>query len=212
MYNTGDTEGGSDEPQHDAPDRYVLTWVSTAPGGAERSVAELAATLSARGHQVHVVLWDQAGRTLSPAPPLPFQLTLVENFDAYRQALGQALAPGAMALISTHRTATVDIAAAHRHGVVALPVLRALLLGEGRLRMLDAATGHLRAMAPCEVDWDQWARAHCWAGVSAAATRSLTHQAPHPIRTVTIHNGVAADHLPISTPDRIRRLAVVRPP
>ncbi|MDA8370097.1 MAG: glycosyltransferase [Nocardiopsaceae bacterium] len=191
------------------PDRYVLTWVSTAPGGAERSVAELATTLCSGGHQVHVVLWDQAGRTLSPALPLPFDLTLVTDFAAYRQALDQALAPGAMALISTHRTATVDIDAARPHGVVVLPVLRALLLDQGRLRMLDPATGHLRATPLPQVDWDAWARAHCWVGVSAAATRSLTHHAPRPIRALTIHNGVAADHLPFSTPGRVRRAAVV---
>lgn len=191
------------------PNRYVLTWVSTAPGGAERSVAELATALCAQGHQVHVVLWDQAGRTLTPALPLPFHLTLVENFADYCEALDRALAPGAMALISTHRTASVDIDAAHCHGVVALPVLRALLLGQGRLRMLDPVTGKLRATPLMEVDWDAWTTAHCWVGVSAAATRSLTHHAPRPVRALTIHNGVAADHLPLSTPGRIRRVAVV---
>jgi glycosyltransferase involved in cell wall biosynthesis len=191
------------------PDRYVLTWVSTALGGAERSVAELATTLSARGHQVHVVLWDQAGRTLPPALPLPFELSLVDTFDAYREALRRALTPGAMALIGTHRTATVDIGVAVERGVVVLPVLRALLLDEGRLRMLDAATGTLRAMALPEVEWGQWARAHCWVGVSAAATRSLIRRAPSPLRALTIHNGVAADHLPLSRPGCLRHFAVV---
>lgn len=129
------------------PDRYVLTWVSTAPGGAERSVAELATALCAQGHQVHVVLWDQAGRTLSPALSLPFQLSLVTDFTSYREALEQALAPGAMALISTHRTASVDIAAARRHEAAALFGRDLVLVAEGMLVNVEVSKTHPRQVA-----------------------------------------------------------------
>lgn len=206
--------GSQSSPSAEARPRsgFVLTWLSTASGGAERSIAELAAALHAKDHAVHVILWDMSGRpTGEPvAETHPFEMTRVDGLAGYRRVLVAALrSPAVTTLLSTHRTAAVDLSLARDSDVLIIPVLRALLLPHGHLRMVAPVSGDLVATAPHRMDWNLFASAGCWVGVSAAATASLLRAAPKPLPVATIDNGVRSECPPLRTPGQVQRLAVV---
>jgi glycosyltransferase involved in cell wall biosynthesis len=191
--------------------RFVLTWLSTAAGGAERSVGELAVALAADGHEVVLVWWDTTSADTNTLDDHQVTVCQVADLPGYRAAMGRALHTAAGAVvISTHRTMLVDVAMAQWHAVPIVVVVRALLLAEGRLRILDEVSGQLGGHTPHELNWDVLAAADCWVGVSTAATRCLLAHAPQGIRVERIYNGV-----PVNTqglpqlPRRVRHIGVV---
>ncbi|AXB41528.1 glycosyltransferase family 4 protein [Amycolatopsis albispora] len=189
----------------------VLTWLTTAQGGAERSTLELARGLrELLGAEVTLVWWD--GGDHQPLPPVPgVRVWRTEDAASYARALAGELRrdPDRTVLIGTHRTALVDIPVAEPLEVPVVSVLRGILVPGERLRTADPATGLLVPRLPGELDWTTLARA-TWVGVSRAATASLARTSPHPVDAVTIYNGIAGAGRPkASAPRRPRRFAVV---
>ncbi|MGH3769952.1 MAG: glycosyltransferase family 4 protein [Pseudonocardiaceae bacterium] len=190
--------------------RLVLTWLSTAAGGAERSVKELASALAAAGHEVVLVWWDATRVGTDALADHRIVVHRVADLPGYRQAVRDALDVGTrVVVICTHRTMLVDVPLARCHAVSVIVVMRALLLAGGRLRVLDEVTGQLVGRAPHELDWDKLAEADCWVGVSTAATRCLMAYAPRGIWVERIYNGVPVDAQPSPRGlSRVRRLGV----
>lgn len=190
--------------------RFVLTWLSTAAGGAERSVGELAGALARFGNEVTLVWWDATGNGLNTLVDPRVAVRRVADLPGYRAALRTALCSGTgSVVIGTHRTMLVDVLLARRHGTPVIIVVRALLLAEGRPRILDEVSGQLVGRTPQELDWDVLAEADCWVGVSAAATRCLLAHAPRGIRVEWIYNGVSIDApRPPQRPRRVRHVGV----
>lgn len=190
--------------------RFVLTWLSTAAGGAERSVGELAGSLAAAGHQVTLVWWDATGTDGSTPADQRVTVYRVANLPGYRAAVRTAVGSGVgSVMIGTHRTMLVDVAIAQHYDVPVIVVVRALLLAEGRLRILDGTSGQLEARTPHELNWEVLAEADCWVGVSTAATRCLLDRAPGGIRVKRIYNGVPIGaRSPLRTPHRVRHIGV----
>ncbi|MFC3454786.1 glycosyltransferase family 4 protein [Amycolatopsis speibonae] len=191
--------------------RVVLTWLTTASGGAERSTVELAQGLRALlGIEVVVIWWDGAG---APAPvPRGVRVRQVADHDAYERTLCAELGedPAGTVLIGAHRTAMVDIVAAESFAVPVVSVLRGILVADQRLRTVDPRSRRLVPRLPGELDWDVLSRASRWVGVSRAATSSIRELAAKPVDAITIHNAV---HLGLyrrpRNPSSPRRFAVV---
>jgi glycosyltransferase involved in cell wall biosynthesis len=190
--------------------RFVLTWLSTAAGGAERSVAELTSALASSGHEVMLVWWDATGTESDTLLDQGVAVYRVADLLSYRAALQAALGSGTESVvIGTHRTMLVDVAMAQRHTAPIIVVVRALLLAEGRLRILDEVSGQLIGRTPHELNWNVLAAADCWVGVSTAATRCLLAHVPQGVRVERIYNGVpvSAQWTP-RTPGRVRRIGI----
>jgi glycosyltransferase involved in cell wall biosynthesis len=109
----------------------------------------------------------------------------------------------------THRTMLVDVAMAQRHTAPIILVVRALLLAEGRLRILEEVSGQLIGRTPDELNWNVLAAADCWVGVSTAAIRCLLAHVPQGVRVERIYNGipVSAQWTP-RTPGRVRPIGI----
>ncbi|WUI03950.1 glycosyltransferase [Spirillospora sp. NBC_00431] len=191
----------------------MLTWLTTAAGGAERSTLELAHGLrNIIGFDVVVVWWNFSGCLVAPAPRPTVPLRQVTDLRSYRRALQAELAadPTGTLLIGTHRTTMVDVPIARDLGVTVIPVLRGILVAGHGLRTVDPASGRLVPRAPEELDWDLLAEADCWVGVSRAAASSVLEHSPHPLRVHSIHNGVPIPpHPPIPRGRPARRFSVV---
>jgi glycosyltransferase involved in cell wall biosynthesis len=199
----------------DGARRVVLTWVSTGRGGAERSVAELAAGLAACGLSTTVLWWDTDGGG-HPRPGPGVAVLPVTTLAGYTAALSRLVAerPTRTVVLSSHRTALVDLTvlaavagvragAGARLGqrvdagsstVPVVPVLRALLLDGQALRVIDPASGALVAVDPGRWPWPLLAGAACWTAVSTAAARSLAQYLPTDAPIRVIHNGVGPGH------------------
>lgn len=96
--------------------RFVLTWLSTAAGGAERSVGELAGALAAAGHQVTLVWWDATATDGSRPADQRVTVYRVANLSGYRAAVRTAMGSGGgSVMIGTHRTMLVDVAMAQHY-------------------------------------------------------------------------------------------------
>ncbi|GAB3734889.1 hypothetical protein GCM10027598_60610 [Amycolatopsis oliviviridis] len=191
--------------------RVVLTWLTTASGGAERSTVELARGLRALlGIEVVVIWWDGAG---APAPdPRGVRVRQVADYDAYERVLRAELGedPGGTVLIGAHRTAMVDIVTAESFAVPVVSVLRGILVADQRLRTVDARVRRLVPRLPGELDWDVLSRASRWVGVSRAATTSIRELAGKPLDAITIHNAVRLGlYRGPRNPSSPRRFAVV---
>src|SRR5262245_51555697 len=92
--------------------RIVLTWLTTAEGGAERSTLELAHGLKRlMGIDVVILWWSYDADSNAPTTRLGVRLHHVTNMAAYVSALTAELArdPRSTVLIGTHRTALVDV-------------------------------------------------------------------------------------------------------
>ena len=171
--------------------RFVLTWLSTAAGGAERSVAELASALADSGHEVVLVWWDATGTDAATVVDRRVIVRRVADLTCYRATLRAALDSSiASVMIGTHRTMHVDVVMARCHAVPVIVVVRALLLTTGRLRILNDMSGQLSGCTPDEMNWNLLAATDCWVGVSAAATQCLLAHAPQGARVEQIYNGV----------------------
>lgn len=191
--------------------RFVLTWLSTATGGAERSVGELASALAATGHEVALVWWDANGTDASTLADQRVAVHRVADLPSYRAAMRATLCPSVgSVVIATHRTMLVDVPMAQSHAVPVIVVMRGLLLDDGRLRILDGVTGQLVGRATHELNWDVLAEADCWVGVSVAATRCLLAHAPKGVRAELIYNGVPVHNIQLlpRIPRRVQRIGV----
>lgn len=190
--------------------RFVLTWLSTAAGGAERSVGELAGALAGLGYDVTLVWWNATGADVNTVADQRVTVYRVADLPSYRAALRAAVGSGVgSVVIGTHRTMVVDVRMAQHHGAPHIVVVRALLLVDGRLRTLDEVSGQLVGRMPHELRWDVLARADCWVGVSAAAVRCLLAHAPQQIRVERIYNGVSVGTQPLRrAPRRVRDIGV----
>ncbi|MDJ1133617.1 glycosyltransferase [Streptomyces iconiensis] len=206
----------------------MLTWLTTAEGGAERSTMELARGLKkVMGIDVVVLWWNYDGASPAPAP-LPgvpggpgvagvpaapgVRVRRVTDAGSYLGALDEELAadPAGTVLIGTHRTALLDVPRARRWGCPVAPVLRGIFVAGHRLRTAAPDSGRLTSWAPHELDWDVLAQADCWVGVSRAATGSVIEHGPPHIRARTIHNGVPIPAgPPVFVPRPVRRFSVV---
>lgn len=187
----------------------LLTWTSTASGGAEKSVAELSNALHGQGHEVHLIAWEATDQAPPTDHTTPFPITRVKTFADYQAKLHQALHNGADIVISNHRTAYLDIQIAANYQAVVIPVLRATMFPQGTMRMISPDTGELIGGTPDTFDWDLLSQADSWVGISASSTRSIINSAPVPVRAVTIYNGISTSYRHLREPNRVRRLAVV---
>jgi glycosyltransferase involved in cell wall biosynthesis len=171
--------------------RIVLTWLSTGRGGAEQSVRELAAGLSAYGLEVTVVWWSVTGERAGPQDS-DVTVRQVAGADEHTAALAGSLfaAAGDTVVISNHRTALVDVDLCRRWSVPVIPVLRALLVPRHPVRVVDPSSHQLAAVEPEGMPWLRLAAATCWVGVSNASARSLMPYLPSTVPVRTIYNGV----------------------
>ncbi|RCG31952.1 glycosyltransferase [Sphaerisporangium album] len=184
--------------------RIVLTWLSTARGGAEKSVVELADHLARFGLGVDVIWWRQGGPPC-PAPGDGVRVLEACDIHTYRRHLATALGDGAGAvLISTQRTVTVDLL--HRGAAPVLSVVHGIIQPDHPLRATDPASGELVEYPP-----DAWMSADlravdCWVGISSASAASIRGVLPA-ARVETIFNGVT---VPERLPQRPPRGSVLR--
>jgi glycosyltransferase involved in cell wall biosynthesis len=172
--------------------RVVLTWLSTAPGGAERSVLGLAAGLRQLGTAAEIVWWSYGPDRASPRFPPCVPVTEVRHADEYQAALAAALDGAARdtVIVSAHRTAAIDIAAGRIRGVPVAAVMRALLADGCQMRYIaGAGDSALSLREPAELDWDGLA-ADAWIGISRASSNSVRKHARPGQRIETIYNGV----------------------
>ncbi|MCX4745979.1 glycosyltransferase family 4 protein [Kitasatospora sp. NBC_01287] len=177
----------------------VLTWISTARGGAEKSVAELAEALATQGVRVRLVWW-RSGMDAAPAPaPAGVEVNEVDGWDGYRAAVHvMASNRRDSVIISTHRTAAADVIIARTTPVVA--VLRGIVHPDRILRVLDPGTGRIMPVRPGQMPSTLLYQAH-WVGISKAAAGSARHL-PGVTSATTIYNGV---HIPAQAPERTEK-------
>ncbi len=167
--------------------RIILTWLTTAQGGAEQSVPELATNLARLGVPVHVVWWRMGG----PSFPGPGRLNVTEVHDyaAYRAAVDYLTTEEGTVVISSHRTAAVDVLTAQ--GAPVLPAVRCIIDRDQPLRVVDLATGKLVESRYQDWPWHELGAIASWVGISAASAESARHSFPLGTPVVAIPNGVA---------------------
>ncbi|MEO3854430.1 glycosyltransferase family 4 protein [Acrocarpospora sp. B8E8] len=186
--------------------RIVLTWLSTAYGGAEMLMPEIAEQLALLGAQVSVVWWRLGGPSyLGSAERV--QLHEATTASGYRAALAAAIGNNAAGtvVISNHRTVPVDLDQAQN--VPVLAVAHAILQKGEPLRLVDPGSGELVGQAPEHWPWHLLERAACWVGISAASADSVRAVGPPGLPVTVIHNGVA---VPERTPARAERGQLLR--
>lgn len=191
----------------------VLTWVSTARGGAEQSVLELAGQLGRLVPSVDVVWWRRGGP--APAGAAPARVYEVTDWDSYQLALARATQRGdgrPVVVISSHRTVAADVTGAPRARVI--PVVRHVVNAEQVLRVIDHHTGQMVERTIGQLPWALLTEVPVWVGISDASTAALREHARQARFVSTIHNGVAIPPVvPTSTrppTGRLRVAAVAR--
>ena len=174
----------------------ALTWVTTARGGAEKSVPVLADHLARMGVAVDLVWWRHGG------PPLPSagraRVHEVDNWYDYQTAVTRVTQTCAgrvpTVVISNHRTAAADLYLAPHAAVV--PVLRHIVLPDQILRVIDPDNGAMVDRRIGEMPWDTLTHAAMWVGISQASAASLRRCAPPGTKVVAIPNGVEIPDTP----------------
>ncbi|MFH8772022.1 glycosyltransferase family 4 protein [Streptomyces sp. NPDC017958] len=183
----------------------VLTWVTTARGGAENSVTELAGSLARLAPSVDVVWWRQGGPTAAPCAPA--RVHEVTDWDDYMATLSRVCerADGRpVVVISNHRTAAADVMIAPNARVI--PVVRHVVNADQVLRVIDPYDGAMVERTIGGLWWDLLAAVPVWVGISQASSAALRTHAPQARFVTTIHNGVA---IPVTIPPH-NRLATGR--
>jgi len=167
--------------------RIILTWITTAQGGAEQSVPELATQLARLGVSVHVVWWRMGG----PNYPGPGRLnvTRVDDFEAYRAALNYLTTEEGTVVISSHRTAAVDVQISNSAPVLA--TLRCIIDPARSLRVVDPASGELVERRHQDWPWHILSGVTSWVGISGAAADAARHAFPPGTPVVAIPDGIA---------------------
>lgn len=178
----------------------VITWITTARGGAENSVVELASSLVRLVPGVDVVWWRQGGPSAGDCAPA--RVHEVTDWDGYQQALTRACSPldgRPVVVISSHRTAAADVALApHAH---VLPVVRHVVNADQVLRVIDPHDGAMVERTIGDLPWELLSAVPVWVGISHASSAALRTHAPKARYVSTIHNGVA---IPATVPNRNR--------
>ncbi|MFH8738902.1 glycosyltransferase [Streptomyces sp. NPDC017964] len=178
----------------------VITWLSTARGGAENSVIELATHLARLVPNVEVVWWRHGGRAAKN--PGPVHVHEVTDWNGYQQALARATSlPGGqpVVVISNHRTAAADVTIAPTARVV--PVVRHVVSQDQTLRVIDPHTGELVERTIGQMPWDVLSAVPVWVGISQASAAALREHAPRARFVSAIPNGVT---VPVRIPARSR--------
>jgi glycosyltransferase involved in cell wall biosynthesis len=178
----------------------VLSWVTTAQGGAERSVIELARSLARLVPTVEVVWWRRGGPSAGDAAPA--SVTEVTDWNAYCQAFSSACAPvhgRQVVVISSHRTVAADVTLAPHARIV--PVVRHVVNADQVLRVIDPRDGSMVERTIGGFPWGLLAKVPTWVGISYASSASVRQHAPHARNVVTIKNGVS---IPAVVPEGAR--------
>lgn len=187
----------------------VLTWLSTAQGGAEKSIAELADALASQGVPTHLIWWPATVE--APAAPVlnEAKVTGVADWDGYRRTVtGLAANQAGTVVISSHRTAAADIVICGTTPV--LSVLRGAVPPGRPLRVIAPGTGRIELLLPEQMPGGLLGKAR-WIGISEAASASA-RLFPGVKEARTVYNGVP---LPPAAPPRtpptpgILRVAVI---
>jgi glycosyltransferase involved in cell wall biosynthesis len=195
--------------------KVVLSWLATAPGGGEKSVALLAQHLSQySGVAVEVVWWAFDGATKPEiAEGADIRTRCVSDISGYTDALRSALSgqAGETVLISSQRTVQVDVGIAGVGGVPVLSVLRGLFLEEHSLRYLvSVADPQLAPLFPWELDWEVLRGVDAWIGISRTSSESIRAFAGAGTRVETIYNGVEPPRRAVDAgPRRVRKFVIV---
>ncbi|MEU6475323.1 glycosyltransferase family 4 protein [Streptomyces sp. NPDC047017] len=180
--------------------RVVLTWVTTARGGAEHSVAELAGNLARLVPDVDVVWWRHGGPSAENCGTA--QVHEVTDWPEYQRTLSGLCTPPdgrPVVVISNHRTAAADVVIAHRARVI--PVVRHVVNADQVLRVIDPYEGCMVERTISELCWEVLVDVPVWVGISDASSAALRTHAPQAQFVTTIHNGVS---IPVSVPARNR--------
>ncbi|WP_105968418.1 glycosyltransferase family 4 protein [Streptomyces geranii] len=180
--------------------RVVITWLSTARGGAENSVIELATHLARLVPNVEVVWWRHGG---PPAEsPVPVPVHEVTDWSGYRQALIRATSlpeEQSVVVISNHRTAAADVTIAPTARVI--PVVRHVVNRDQVLRVIDPHSGELVERTIGQMPWELLSAVPVWVGISQASSAALRENAPRARFVSAIPNGVT---IPVQVPPRTR--------
>lgn len=178
----------------------VLSWVTTARGGAERSVIELARSLARLVPTVEVVWWRRGGPSAGDAAPAC--VSEVASWSEYREVFSRACAPidgRQVVVISSHRTVAADVTLGPHARIV--PVVRHVVNADQVLRVIEPADGTMIERSIGDFPWDLLATVPIWVGISHASSASVRQHAPGARHVVTIKNGVG---IPAVIPDRTR--------
>nr|WP_164883228.1 glycosyltransferase family 4 protein [Streptomyces sp. S10(2018)] len=178
----------------------VLTWVTTARGGAENSVAELAGNLARLVPSVDVVWWRQGGPAAGSCAPA--HVHEVTDWHGYQQALTRACSPPddrPVVVISSHRTAAADVLLAPNARVI--PVVRHVVDADQVLRVISPGDGAMVERTIGTLPWELLSAVTVWVGISHASSAALRKHAPQARYVSTIHNGVT---IPAEPPARTR--------
>ncbi|MEU3566852.1 glycosyltransferase family 4 protein [Kitasatospora sp. NPDC036755] len=189
----------------------VLTWLSTALGGAEKSVPELAEALALQGVRVRLVWWRATPDAAEAPAPAGVEVQEVSSWDGYRSVVNTIAANRrGTVVISSHRTCAADVILAGATPVVA--VLRGIAHRERILRVLDPGTGRIEPIHPGQMQAHLLAQA-AWVGISDASAFSAKCL-PGVTEATTIYNGVALPDTPpertAKVPGRLRVAVVAR--
>lgn len=187
----------------------VLTWVTTARGGAENSVLELARQLARLVPSVDVVWWRHGGPPAGETTAAEgARVHEVGDWSGYQQALRRVATPGdgrPVVVISNHRTAAADMTLAAHASVI--PVVRHVVNREQVLRVIDPDNGRMVERRIGELPWDVLSDVPVWVGISKASAAALREHAVFARFVCEIPNGVAIPlQVPRSRPDTGRLL------
>ncbi len=178
----------------------VMTWVTTARGGAENSVIELAENLARLGPSVDVVWWRRGGPAASPGTAA--RVHEVTDWNGYRQALTRVCGPGddrPVVVISSHRTVAADVLLAPHARVI--PVVRHVVNADQVLRVINPHDGAMVERTIGDLPWELLSGVPVWVGISHASSAALRQHVPQARYVSTIHNGVV---IPATVPARAR--------
>ncbi|MFD4855104.1 glycosyltransferase family 4 protein [Streptomyces atratus] len=178
----------------------VLTWITTARGGAENSVIELAENLARLVPGVDVVWWRRGGPAANQ--PAAARVHEVTDWAGYQRALTRACGPDdghPVVVISSHRTAAADVALVPHARVI--PVVRHVVSADQALRVIDPHDGDMVERRIGDLPWNLLSSVPVWVGISQASSAALRRHAPKARHVSTIHNGVA---IPATVPARTR--------
>ncbi|MEU0074084.1 glycosyltransferase family 4 protein [Streptomyces sp. NPDC006332] len=174
--------------------------MTTARGGAENSVVELAGQLARLVPGVDVVWWRQGGPAAGHCGSA--RLHEVTDWNGYQQALTSVCSPAdgrPVVVISSHRTMAADVLLAPHARVI--PVVRHVVNAEQVLRVIDPDSGAMVESTIGDLPWDLLSAVPVWVGISHASSAALRTHAPKARFVSTIHNGVA---IPATVPARTR--------
>ncbi|MGB3437910.1 MAG: glycosyltransferase family 4 protein [Actinophytocola sp.] len=174
--------------------------MTTARGGAEDSVIELATNLARLVPAVEVIWWRRDGPPASDAGNA--QVHEVASWSEYQHTLTRACSverDRQMVVISSHRTVAADVTLVPHARVI--PVVRHVVDAEQTLRVIDPASGDLVERTIANLPWELLVTVPVWVGISHASATALRHHAPRARHVVAIPNGV---RIPAVVPARAR--------